>query len=174
MCSRQRKDSTRVLHQQINASATKWGFCNNPRCKLLWDPVSPQAEKNNHSPSFLGCAMWKLGSQFPDQRLDLGPQYWKHGVLTTAPARKLPSYCWLASTPCPPCLLPYLTWRRPGGLLWNNTSTLEKTTFLKRKRKKVISMYIQVYIYAYTHICDLYTYKIVPKINITYPQRGAR
>ena len=30
-----------------------------------------------------GCTMWHMGSQFPDQGLNLCPLHWEHGVLPT-------------------------------------------------------------------------------------------
>ena len=35
----------------------------------------------------VGCAVWLVGSQFPDQELNLCSLQWKHGVLSTVPPR---------------------------------------------------------------------------------------
>ena len=32
-----------------------------------------------------GCAIWLVGSKFPDQGSNPGPRHWKHRVLTTGP-----------------------------------------------------------------------------------------
>ena len=71
--------------------------------------------------------------------------------------RKFPSYCSLGSKRhvSLSTAIPHLE-EDLGTSLWNNTSTLEKTTFLKRKREKGVSVYIHVYIYAYTHVIYMY------------------
>ena len=41
-------------------------------------------------PTFLGGAVWHVGSYFPDQGLNPHPLHWKRRVLTTGPPGKSP------------------------------------------------------------------------------------
>lgn len=52
------------------------------------EPSFPQQLLFHLQFSFFNCAVWHVGSQFPDGELNLCPLQWRLGVLTTAPPGK--------------------------------------------------------------------------------------
>lgn len=53
-----------------------------------------------HFKLYFGHTIWLAGSQFPNQGLNVCPQHWKHGVLTTGPPGNSQKWFFFLYVPC--------------------------------------------------------------------------
>ena len=157
---------TRQRRKTALESPTPTNKCFSHEMRILQQPTAQNCLRtlSNHkeqkritTPFFFWLCHVAYRIPVPWSKAEPGPSVVKAWSPNHWITRKFPSYCSLGSKRhvSLSTAIPHLE-EDLGTSLWNNTSTLEKTTFLKRKREKGVSVYIHVYIYAYTHVIYMY------------------